>query len=101
MTADWGPWHLDGNQRLLFVTDPYRYEVDLDDCHTSAQVLDWICQVAGKTWADDAILAGLVRAIDDVLYPAENLCSGGRAKSIDRHRMDILIAHAKAARLQK
>lgn len=39
-------------------------------------------QVAGKSWADNRVLAGLVRALDDVLYPQANLCSGGQAKSM-------------------
>jgi len=37
------------------------YEVDLEQCLDGAQVLDWILQVAGKQWADDATVAGLVR----------------------------------------
>jgi hypothetical protein len=77
--SDWGPWSLDRKVRVLYVTEPsgYRYEVDLDRCLSSAEVLDWVCQIAGKTWADDATLAGLVRAIDDVLVPQANLCSSG------------------------
>jgi hypothetical protein len=87
--SDWGPWHLDHNTRVLYVEESngYRYEVDLDDCLSSAQVLDWICQIAGKTWADDTTLAGLVRAIDDVLTPQAHLCSSGQDKRITERQV--------------
>ena len=35
------------------------YWIDLERCHTSSQVLDWIMQVAKKSWADDETLASL------------------------------------------
>lgn len=83
---DWGPWKLGPETLVIYVT-PYqnataRYEVGLDECTTSAQVLDWICQVAGKTWADTPTVAGLVRALDDVLHPQANLCSSGEHKTM-------------------
>ncbi len=34
--------------------------------------------------ADDAMLAGLVRALDDLLDPMVNLCSGGQAKTLSQ-----------------
>src|SRR6266446_10683802 len=36
-----------------------------------------LSSVGGKPWADDACLAGLVRAIDDLLQPQAYLCSMG------------------------
>ncbi|MGI8514051.1 MAG: hypothetical protein ACR2NT_02735 [Acidimicrobiia bacterium] len=72
--------------------DDNRYEVDLERCLTSAQVLDWICQVAGKTWADDQTLAGLVRAIDDILHPQGTLCSFGTSRTITRPDVKGLVA---------
>jgi hypothetical protein len=85
----WGPWHLDRKWRVLYVEEPsgYRYEVDLDHCLSSAEVLDWLCQIAGKTWADDATLAGLVRAIDDVLRPQARLCSSGRDTRLTKRQV--------------
>jgi hypothetical protein len=70
----WGPWRFDARRRVL---DHDWYEIDLDRCTSSAEVLDWICQVAGKSWADDATIAGLVRALDDVLAPQQYLCGFG------------------------
>jgi hypothetical protein len=53
------------------------YQIDPEHCCSSAQVLDWIMQIAGKPWATDACLAGLVRALDDILRPQDTLCSWG------------------------
>lgn len=78
MDSHWGPWMLDTERYVLFAaTVSEEYEVDLDDCTSSAEVLDWICQVSSKEWADDAVVAGLVRALADVLEPQANLCSNG------------------------
>lgn len=53
------------------------YWIPLERCRTSAEVLDWIAQVAGKAWADDACLAGLVRAFDETLDLQGSLCGSG------------------------
>lgn len=73
---DWGPWSLDTETNVL--DGPSGYYVDLDRCQTSAQVLDWIMQIAGKTWgAEPETLAGLVHALNDILRPQANLCGSG------------------------
>jgi hypothetical protein len=89
-----GPWRLDPAARVLYPVEPYRYEIDLDTCTSSAEVLDWISQVAGKTWADDTTVAGLIRALDDVLVPQAHLCSSGRAKRLSRRRIAELVGQA-------
>jgi hypothetical protein len=91
---DWGPWRLNPEARVLHTVEPYRYEIDLDTCTTSAEVLDWICQAAGKTWADDATVAGLIRALDDVLKPQAHLCSSGRSKRLSRRCITALVREA-------
>lgn len=55
-----------------------RYAVDLETCTTSAEVLDWIMQVAGKLWATDQVIASLVRALQYYLRPQQTLCSLGK-----------------------
>lgn len=92
--SDWGPWRLHDDYELA--TDPdlaagYAYPVDMEECTHSAEVLDTICQVAEKTWADDETLAGLVRALNDVLRPQANLCSCGRDKRLSRGRIRQLV----------
>lgn len=81
-----------------------RYEVDLDACTSSAQVLDWICQLAGKTgaaWAGDdpgvhkAMVAGLVQALIDVLQPQANLCGCGIGREITGAAVRELVAKTK------
>lgn len=82
---NWGPWRLDPDNLVLICEDeqhPAGYEVDLELCTTSAQVLDWIMQVEMKTWADDQVVAGLIRALNDVLRPQSTLCSSGTSKTL-------------------
>lgn len=71
----WGPWHFDAALRVL--NHANGYYCDLDRCTSSTEVLDWIMQVGGKTWCDDSTLAGLVRAINDLLAPQQYLCGFG------------------------
>ena len=68
---DWNRWiHQESTGELVWeVSKRYRYHVDLDQCTTREEVLDWICQIAGKTWATDACLAGFVRALIDLVQP--------------------------------
>jgi hypothetical protein len=54
---------------------------------------DRIVQVSHKLWADDATLAGLVRALDDVLRLQSNLC-GRQDHRIDDLTIDVLVAKA-------
>ena len=96
--ADWGPWRLDLATWVLYPVAPYRYEVDLEQCLTSAQVLDRIMQISQKTWADDATIAGLIRALDDVLNPQANLCSFGKPKTLTRARVRELARQAHESR---
>lgn len=74
-----GTWEYDPDSMLLTLERDGRqlYEVPLYECTTSAATLDWIIQVATKTWATDADLAGLVRAIREVIKPQAYLCGSG------------------------
>lgn len=106
LAADWGPWRLylptlvlvllgEMEQHDAGETFAYeRYEVDLEQCLNSAQVLDWIMQITKKGWADDATVAGLARAINDVLDPQAHLCSSGASSNITKTQVAQL---AKAA----
>jgi hypothetical protein len=55
-------------------------------CTTAAGVLDTILHEARSAAAetDNATLAGLLRALDDLLDPMANLCSGGKARKLSR-----------------
>ncbi len=82
--TSWGDWTYKPNATLDYRGG--RYEIDLEDCTTSAAVLDWLCQVACKNWGPPA-LGHLVEAFNDTLRPQSSLCSccltGGRGKRID------------------
>jgi hypothetical protein len=92
---DWGGWRLNtSNYTLEHPDGPARYYVDLERCLTSAEVLDFIAQIAGKTWADDACLAGLVRALKSVLRVQSLLCSSGLSKELTAEQVRELVAKA-------
>ena len=59
------------------------YEIDLERCNNSAEVLDWIIQVSKKTWADNDLVGELVKWIDFVLHPQETTCSCGVDRTIN------------------
>ena len=56
------------------------YEVDLEECSTSAQILDWIFQFASKSWATNEAVGDLVMILHRLLHPQANLCSGGEER---------------------
>lgn len=70
-------WVYNEETHTLDCKESPEYYVSLDECTTSAQVLDWIMQVTSKTWATDKILADLLRALVDLIHPQATLCSGG------------------------
>jgi hypothetical protein len=98
--ARWEPWELDVSSYVLRMAEPFPYEVDLEECTTSARVLDRIMQVSYKTDADDATIAGLIRALGDVLKPQANLCSFGTSKRLTMTRVRELARQAHKTREQ-
>lgn len=95
----WGGWVLKSRGVSISLsysgkglTEPY--EIDLLECGSSAQVLDWIAQIAAKPWATNGVLAGLVRAIDDVLLLQENYCSWGKDQRPSKVAIKALVAEA-------
>jgi hypothetical protein len=64
--------------------------LDLEDFTTSAIMLDMIV-VGGKSWADDKCLAGLVRALRDILHPQAHLCSCGTNGKLTREKIKQII----------
>lgn len=70
-----GGWTLN---REALALDHSHYQIDLQRCQDAKSILDWICQIADKMWADDATLAGAVRLLNRTLRPQETgICSGG------------------------
>jgi len=57
------------------------YAVDLERCNTSAQILDWIFQLKGKTWFSPEGLWELLEAFDLLANTIQSkVCSFGRDK---------------------
>ena len=83
-----GGWRLDEEGLCVFWRDEQDrelYWIPLERCRTSAAVLDWIIQISKKTWAADAVVAGLVRILDDTLDLQPRLCSLG----LERGPIDV------------
>jgi hypothetical protein len=68
------------------------YPIDVDRMRSSSAVLDLIMRVCKKDWATKACLAGLVHALNDVLQPQANLCSGGANKTLTSLQIADLVA---------
>lgn len=67
------PWRL-----VLFDEEGrHLYEIDLHECTTSAEVLDWIAQICTKGWGSDELIGMTTRALSHILDLQANYCSGG------------------------
>jgi hypothetical protein len=69
------------------------YPIDLERFTRSTEMLDMIMQVAGKSWATDKCLAGLVHALDHLLHPQAYLCSGGTDKRLTAGQIRRIVAN--------
>lgn len=97
MKESYGRWRYDPDRIVLvYVGDEGReeYEVDPEECTTSAKTLDFIAQVSRKTWASREDVGNLVAALDDLLDIQSNLCSFGEDKRIADVRALIKQRHA-------
>jgi hypothetical protein len=74
--AAWGPWVYESEANRLVHAET-QYDIWMGRCGTSAEVLDWIMQITNKAWADERTVAGLCRALNDLLCPQATLCSNG------------------------
>lgn len=89
--SDWGGWRRKGMWLEYPAYSGGTYPIDLDRFVDSAHMLDIIMQVAGKAWATDECLAGLVRALDDLLHPQATLCSCGTNKRLTRSQVRAIV----------
>jgi hypothetical protein len=89
----WGNWRLNASNYTLeyYKAGNWWYEVDLEQCSNSAQVLDWIFQVSKKQWLSPTGLADLVKALDAVLDPQARLCSFGKSKKMSKAAIRKLV----------
>ncbi len=91
----WGPWQL--NTQHLSLVHENGYEVSLQSCTSSAEILDWIFQIHAKSWADVPTVRGLLAAFSDILEPQANFCSGGVERGGNGAKVtELYIANPKA-----
>jgi hypothetical protein len=85
----------------LTLTGPWDYEIDLETCRSSAEVLDWIVQVSHKTWAGPNVIADLVLALDALLHLQGSMCSLGVDQRIHPKAIIAMYARSEMPRYQK
>lgn len=59
------------------------YWVPLNEVGTSARMLDWIFQVAAKSWATPDDIGQMVLALQEIFEPQARLCSFGQDTPFD------------------
>ncbi len=82
----WGRWqYKDVNATLLLMDgDTVEYEVGLEQCKDSAEILDWIVQVSEKTGVSRSDVGDLVEAIDELADGLQTkVCGGGGNRRFD------------------
>jgi hypothetical protein len=89
----WGGWEFKQNYALRFygtypseskdVKPRLFYEIDLEEIHSSAEMLDWIMQIIYAAWATTDCIADLCRAFYEIFDPQASLCGWGGNGRID------------------
>jgi len=80
----WGHWrYVKRDLALEYITDDgyMRYDITLNRCRTSAQILDWLCQISQKSWATPEDVGNLLKALDDLAGGLQGcVCSFGHER---------------------
>jgi len=100
--TEWNGWELDNS----FPGFPYLtrsglipaadYPIGLDRARTCAGALDSLIHASKYCDGDDAALAGLVRAMDDVMNLQSSMCSFGRPRRMPSRELARRAAAAAA-----
>lgn len=63
---------------LTIQVDDGKYEIDLENCNSSAQALDWIFQIFTKSWCSPLLIANVLYAFEDAVFECfdENCVQG-------------------------
>ena len=62
-----GDWTFHKNMLTLeFTLDRHWYEIDLEECTTPAELLDWLFQMQGKAWCTAEALYDLFEIFEEV-----------------------------------
>jgi len=76
-TKTFGNWTFD-EKALTLCYKEHQYCVDLRECKTSAELLDWICHISESTWASQDDVGAFVRAVNVLIQPQSTLCCEGK-----------------------
>ena len=78
----------DRERLVIMIHKPYPYEIDLETCTGSAQVLDWIFQVFKKTWSTPELIYEILEGIEQACEQSHGdsaqgvFCPGGRNRAV-------------------
>ena len=81
-TLDHGTWHIDPITFELVLKRQYWIRIDLEQCNTSSQLLDWIFHYRAKLLSNQE-LADMLHALENIIDPRANLCSFGANMETD------------------
>jgi len=92
-TADHVTIFIDSLCIQLYQSTKSLYYIELERCLTSAQILDWIMQLASKTWMSPPLLGLTVLALNITLRPQAHLCSFGCDRTLGQDSIKAIIAN--------
>lgn len=96
----WGNWAFDAKY-LTLTHSATGYEIDLEEIHSSAAILDWIFHIQNKAWADATTMYDLLRSFNDILKPQANYCSFGEDIRADGGRLAQEFANSLSAKSRR
>ena len=80
----WGQWRLVADTHEMEHDDAPWYGVDVDRCVTAAETLDWIVQLARKSWCSSKDVGDFVRALDQIADGLQGaVCPFGRSRRVN------------------
>ena len=84
MCNRWGNWiYRPSTHTLEYRDGPRRYEIDLESCTQSSEVLDWVAQITQKRWSSSKDIGDFVQALNELLALQKNYCPGGEPRTAD------------------
>ena len=89
----WNGWFYKPKENSL-VYKPVDYWVDIE-LNSCAEVLDWVFQIHGKSWATPDVTKGFLEALDDIFAPQTNCCPWGNEKEFSGEKLSLLFYKAE------
>lgn len=77
-----GVWEYRPKQMSIFHHE-FSYWISVERLTNSAEILDWLAQIRGKTWADSKAIGDLLEMINTLIPLQQYVCGNGVGKKID------------------